>query len=59
MNDEWAICVLHNLPSLLEKKITVEKPRVISISGYQDSATTWNYFDFKEKISRTKNIGGS
>lgn len=59
MNDEWASCILHNLPSLLEKNITVKKTSTISIKGYQDSAATWNYYDFEEKISRTNNISSS
>lgn len=56
VNDEWAGCVLHNLPILLEKRITIQKVKDISISGYQESAATWNYFDFKENLSRSKNI---
>jgi hypothetical protein len=56
VSEEWAGCVLHNLPILLEKKVVVEKVGKISICGYQESAATWNYFDFKEKSSWSKNV---
>jgi hypothetical protein len=53
MNEEWAGCVLHNLPFLFHKQ---EKKLNISLSGKSDSASNWNYFDFQEKMSRVKNI---
>lgn len=53
MNDEWADCVLHNLPFLVNKS---EKVSAISIAGVYESAEKWNYYDFQEKMSRSKNI---
>lgn len=57
LNDDWADCVLHNLPNFVKEEI-IKKPETISISGYQESAATWNWFDFQEKMSRIKNVGG-
>ena len=51
MEKDWASCVLHNLPYF--RPIITKKKETISISGYQESAATWNYFDFKDKIKRT------
>ena len=57
MNDEWASCALHNLPFFMGKKVVAEKAMTISITGYQESAADWNYFDFKEKLSWIKDVG--
>ena len=57
MNEEWASCVLHNLPIFMGTKTVEQKVRTISITGYQDSAADWNYFDFKERASGMKDVG--
>ena len=52
--DDWAGCKTHNLPFLVHEK--TEKRGTISISGYQESAANWNWYDFQEKTSWAKNI---
>jgi hypothetical protein len=52
MEKDWASCVLHNLP-FFSPTIT-KKKETISISGYQESAADWNFYDFKEKLYQKK-----
>ena len=51
MDKDWASCILHNLPFF--RPVITKNKETISISGFQESATKWNYFDFKEKIKQT------
>ena len=46
---EWASCVLHNLPFFHYQQTKNINSSKISIKGYQESASTWNWADFKER----------
>lgn len=49
VGQEWASCILHNLPFFRIQKIKkCEKP-TLSIYGCRESAANWNWYDFKEK----------